>query len=71
MIYLILLLQCNYLNCYKYCFVTFLLMYSNGSNLSINVVNNVINLQLCDNFFNDCNQFNEYLVIILQLLGYQ
>jgi hypothetical protein len=50
--------------------VTFFLVYWNGTNLAINVVNNTIGLQVCDEFFlSDVIQLNEYIIIILSLSG--
>jgi len=50
--------------------VTFFLVYWNGANLAINVVNNVICLQVCDEFsLSDVIQLNEYIIIILSLSG--
>ncbi len=51
-------------------FYDFFLMYWNGANLAINVVNNTIGLQVCYEFFlSDVIQLNEYIIIILSLSG--
>lgn len=44
------------------------MVYWNGDNLKISVLNNAINLQLHDKFFyNNGIKLNEYMVIILRL----